>query len=326
MVLTADRLYEKLSEAPLATQGDRFALSFRAMGTDCQIQFGAPSSGRARQFQTQALRWLAEFEARYSRFLPDSLISRINAGAGGDWIPVDAETEGLFQLSDWYHWLTRGLFDPTTLPLLRLWDYHQQPFVPPTPEQIEDARARIGWRRVERQAGAVRLPEAGMALDLGGIGKEYAVDRVLEMARAAGLSDLLVDFGHDLRVSGEPPEKGPWRIGLEDPADPNRCWGGVGVNDRAVCSSGDYFRKVSYGGRVFGHILDPRTGQPVDNACRSVTVIAPTCTDAGILCTAAFILGPEEGLALIDAHHHAEGCLITEKTRYLSRRFHEYML
>ena len=326
MVLSADQLYETLRAAPLTEQGDRFQISFRAMGTPCQLHYQAPSPARGRAFRDQALRWLADFEARYSRYRPDSLISRINDQAGGDWVPVDGETEGLFQLCDWYHWLTRGLFDPTALPLLRLWDYRQTPFAPPAAAAVEQARALLGWRRVERQPGAVRLPEPGMALDLGGIGKEYAVDRVTELARAAGLTHVLVDFGHDLRVCGAPPENGPWRIGLEDPQQPGRCWTGVAVTDHAVCTSGGYLRCAEHGGRTYGHILDPRTGHPSDTPCRAVSVIAPTCTEAGVLATAAFILGPTEGLALLDAHHQAEGCLITERTRYLSRRFHDYML
>ena len=326
MVLSADQLYEAMRAAPLAEHGDRFQIAFRAMGTACQLQYSAPSAARGRQFRDQALRWLADFEARYSRYRPDSLIAQINAAAGGDWVPVDRETEGIFQLCDWYHWVTRGLFDPTALPLLQLWDYKRVPFAPPAPEAVAEARALLGWQRVERQPGAVRLPSAGMALDLGGIGKEYAVDRVCELARAAGLTHVLVDFGHDLRVFGAPPENGPWRIGLEDPNQPGQCWTGVAVTQHAVCSSGGYLRRATHEGRSFSHIVDPRTGAPVDNECRAVSVIAPTCTEAGILATAAFILGPTEGLALIDAHHHAEGCLVTERTRYLSRRFHEYML
>ncbi len=326
MVLSEQELFDRMAGAALQAADGRYAVRFRALGTDCQWQFSAPSPARARQFHEEALRWLAGFEARYSRFRPDSLISTINAAAGGDWVPVDPETESLFQLCDWYHWLTRGLFDPTALPLLQCWDYRRQPFVPPDAAQLAQARSRVGWRRVERQPGAVRLPEPGMALDLGGIGKEYAVDRVIELAQRAGLPHALVDFGHDLRVLGEPPEGGPWRIGLEDPNDPGRSWAGVGVTNRAVCSSGDYLRRAEHNGRRYGHIVDVRTGEPVAHDVRAVTVIAPTCTEAGVLSTAAFILGPEEGLALLDAHHHAAGCLLTERARFLSRRFHEYML
>jgi FAD:protein FMN transferase len=166
-----------------------------------------------------------------------------------------------------------------------------------------------------------------MGIDLGGIGKEYAVDRVFQMARARGLQDLLVDFGRDVRVGGQPPEGGPWRVGLENPLEPGRCWCGVGVTEAAVTTSGDYCRSFTTAdGRVMGHILDPRTGYPVSNGCRSVSVIAQTCTQAGILSTSAFILGREAGLDLIEGHFGSAGCIWHEGRAYGSRRFHEYVL
>jgi thiamine biosynthesis lipoprotein len=271
------------------------------------------------------LHWLAEFEARYSRFLPDSLICRINDSAGVAPVPIDEETDGLFRLCDWFFWSTAGAFDPTMLPLIRLWDYNVKHDHAPEDSEIRAARALIGWDRVVRGRGTVYLPAHGMGIDLGGIGKEYAVDRVLEMGRDWGFRDLIVDFGHDLRVSGEPPEKGAWRIGLEDPFDPGRCWAGVALRDRAVCSSGDYLRKFELNGRRYGHILDPRTGYPVDNGCRSATAIAPTCTAAGILATTAFILGAEKGLELLNTTYQAEGCICTEQGTFQSRRFDAYL-
>ena len=326
MVLTAEPAPPAPQPPPLEALGDRFQQTFRAMGTVCRFHVRAPSPGRAQAFRDRALAWVAAFEARYSRFRPDSLLSRINDEAGRDWVPVDTETEAIFQLCDWYHWVSRGLFDPTALPLLRIWDYRRVPFAPPSDAQIEEARARVGWSRVERRPGAVRLPEAGMALDLGGIGKEYAVDRVFQMARDAGFADVLVEFGGDLRACGHPPEQGPWRIGLEDPQQPGQCHAGLAVNDRAVCTSGGYLRRVEFEGRSFSHILDPRTGRPAATECLAASVIAPTCTEAGMLATTAFILGPSEGLALLDAHHQAEGCLVTARTRVTSRRFHVYVL
>ena len=301
-------------------------LEFQAMGTCCRIDFQQPARGRAEEFKTRVLAWLEDFENRFSRFRPASLVSRINAAAGREWVEIDAEAASLFALCDWFHWVTRGIFDPTSLPLLQLWDYHVPQPVLPASEQIEAARSRIGWPRFRREGRRVFLPEPGMGLDFGGIGKEYAVDRVIEMAAAHGIANAIVDFGHDVRVRGEPPERGPWRIGLEDPADPGRCWAGVAVRDRAVTSSGDYLRGFEIGGRRYGHILDPRTGHPVANGCRSVAVIAPTCTEAGILSTTAFILGPREGLDFLEHQYQAAGCLWDEARCLQTRRFHEYLI
>jgi thiamine biosynthesis lipoprotein len=165
-----------------------------------------------------------------------------------------------------------------------------------------------------------------MSLDLGGIGKEYAVDCVTQLAGARAMESVLVDFGQDVRVQGRPPAKGAWLIGLEDPKNAGHCWASVAVTGHAVATSGDYLRHFVRGGRRYGHIVDPRDGQPVNNQCLSVSVIAPTCTLAGILSTTAFILGPTEGLSLISLCPGAEGCITTDQTHHQTRRFHEYVI
>lgn len=309
-----------LQEGP----GGACHLAFRAMGTACRIDFEAGRRARAEEYRRRVMDWIQDFERRFSRFRPDSLVSRINAAAGREWVEIDAEAEGLFALCDWFFWMTRGVFDPTSLPLLQLWDYRAAE-VPAEP-RVRDALGKVGWKRFQRDGRRVRLPEPGMGIDLGGIGKEYAVDRAMEMAVEHGFGNVLVNFGNDLRVRGEPPEKGAWRIGLEDPREPGRCWGGVAVRDRAVTTSGDYLRKFEAGGRRYGHILDPRTGYPVRNGCLAVSVVAPTCTEAGILSTTAFILGPQEGLAFLDLHQQAEGCLWNGEHRMQTGRFHEYLI
>jgi thiamine biosynthesis lipoprotein len=165
-----------------------------------------------------------------------------------------------------------------------------------------------------------------MGIDIGGIGKEYMVDRVLEMALESGIENILVDFGQDLRVHGEPPEGGPWRIGLEDPFEPGQCWAGVSVQNCAVATSGDYSRNFTLNGHRYGHIIDPRNGYPVANHCLAVSVIAPLCTTAGILSMAAFILGPDLGLKLIENQEQTEGCIVTETGRWETTKFNTYRL
>jgi thiamine biosynthesis lipoprotein len=271
-------------------------------------------------------RWIADFEARYSRFLPESLINRINQSAGREWVEVDTETDRLFSLCHELFFLTHGAFDPTALPLIRLWNWKASPPEIPGDAEIEAARELVGWAKVQRRKGAIFLPRAGMCIDLGGVGKEYAVDRVTQLAGEHGIANVLVDFGQDVRGQGNPAAKPAWHIGLEDPAHPGKCWAGLAIKDRAVATSGDYLRNFQVNGRRYGHILDPRTGHPVDNGCRAVSVIAPACTIAGALSTTAFILGPSEGLKLIGSHIGAEGCIITDNSRHETRRFHEYVV
>jgi thiamine biosynthesis lipoprotein len=277
-----------------------------------------------REFQRDVIAWVAAFEARYSRFIADSLIGRINAAAGQHWVDVDVETERLFGLCHDLVFFTRGAFDPTALPLIRLWDWKANPPVIPENAAVRAARELVGWHKVQRRPGAIFLPRCGMGLDLGGIGKEYAVDCVMNMAIERALPNVLVDFGQDVRVRGTAHEKKFWFIGLEDAKQPGKCWTGVAVTNHAVATSGDYLRNFQVNGRRYGHLIDPRSGLPVDNGCRAVSVVAPSCTIAGVLSTTAFILGPEEGLQLIEKHPGAAGSITTETTRVHTQRFYEY--
>jgi thiamine biosynthesis lipoprotein len=135
-----------------------------------------------------------------------------------------------------------------------------------------------------------------------------------------------VDFGQDIRVRGTPPGRPAWHVGLENPRSPGSCWAGVAVTDHAVASSGDYLRHFVHEGRRYGHIVDPRTGYPVDNGCRAVSVVAPVCAVAGILTTTAFILGPQEGYHLINQYHGASGVVVTETANHITPRFYEHLV
>lgn len=302
-------------------------LSFAALGTQCEVQYAAPEGdAQARAFEQAAAGWVSAFEARYSRFRDDSLVSRINAAAGERWVEIDAEMEMMLQLCETLHFMTGGVLDPTALPLLRLWNYQaEQPRVP-TAEEMAAARAKVGWKKVQRQPGRVFLPERGMALDFGGFGKEYAVDFVAQIALNHGVTRALVDFGHDLRALAAPPDRPAWHIGLEDPKMPGTSSRSIGVVGRGVASSGDYIRCFVAGGKRYGHIIDPRTGAPVANQCLQATVIASTCLQAGVLSTTAFVLGVPKGIEFIQAFPGAEGVITTGHARAQTRGFFQHVV
>lgn len=323
--ISSQQVFARVTEsARVAVEGNLHKLTFQAMNTECRVQVLGASAEQTREYLREVVLWVAGFEARYSRFLPDSLVGRINAAAGRDWVEVDAETERLFALCHELAFFTRGAFDPTALPLIRLWNWRANPPVLPEESALQAARELVGWRKVQRRPGGVFLPQRGMCLDLGGIGKEYAVDWVVGMALERGFPNVLVDFGHDVRVRGAAPGKKFWWIGLEDAQRPGQCWTGAAVTDHAVATSGDYIRHFQINGRRYGHIIDPRTGYPVDNGCRAASVIAPSCTIAGILSTTALILGAQEGLRLIETHLGAAGAITTDTNRIYSKRFPEF--
>lgn len=327
MVLIENSVLERIRRsAQRSAKGGTHELTFHAMGTQCRVKFRTTRVADAAAFQNELLCWVASFEATYSRFLPDSLISRINAKAGVDWVEIDPETERLFDLCSQLVFNTRGAFDPTALPLIRLWNWKAEHPVIPNAADIKATQQLVGWSRVQRKPGAVFLPQAGMCIDLGGIGKEFAVDCVLTLALEQGIQNILVDFGQDVRVHGQPVDKPAWHIGLQDPKNPARCWCGLAVKNHAVATSGDYLRSFTLNGTRYGHIIDPRTGYPVSNGCLAVSVLAPTCTVAGIFSTTAFILGPQEGISFISNFPGAEGCVVTERGTFTTRRFQNYVV
>jgi len=321
----ADAVARVTQSAQASLENGLYKLEFRAMSTPCRVHFHGVTADVARDFQRDVVAWVAHFEARYSRFIPDSLIGKINAAAGEHWVETDPETDRLLALCHELFFFTRGSFDPTALPLMKLWNWKQQPPRLPDAAAIQAARELVGWTKIQRRAGGIFLPQRGMALDLGGIGKEYAVDCVMSMAIQRGIQNILIDFGQDVRVHGHAKEKKFWWIGLDDAQQPGKPWGGVAVNDHAVATSGDYLRNFQVNGVRYGHIIDPRTGYPALNDCRAASVIAPSCTIAGLLSTSACILGAKEGMELIEMHPGAAGAITTNHTKIYSRKFHEYI-
>ena len=301
-------------------------LEFKALGTNCSIKFRLTDERAALLFAAEALGWIGKFEAKFSRFQPTSLVSRINAAAGTEWVAVDDEMEHMLKLADDLHRRTHGILDPTLLPLLRVWDWKQVHLKLPQATEVQAALALTGWQKVQRRPGAVRLPEVGMGLDFGGFGKEYAVDYLAKIARQHGITDALIDLGRDIFAMGGNGRHPFWHVGIEDGCKPGECWGGLAVSDRAVSASGDYARHFTHDGVRYGHILDPRTGWPVSNGMRAVTVIAPSCLEAGVYSTAVFVLGPRDGLHLASLARGVEVCAQSESGIEGSRDFGKWLV
>lgn len=300
-----------------------YDLKFRALGTDCRIQYSATGNDYAAAFAKEAVQWVADFETKYSRFRDSSLISEINRNAGVCWTEIDAEVESIFAICDDLYFMTQEVLDPTMLPLIHLWDYRRKHRSLPSDSSVEETRKLVGWRKVERKPGAVFLPEKGMALDLGGFGKEYAVDKVAAIAVGHRLEGCLVDFGRDIHAVGTPPQSPAWHIGLENPETPGTSWSSLAAVNLGIATSGDYRRFFEHKGRRFGHILDPRSGRPVVNGILAVTIAANSCLEAGVLSTAVFVLGEEEGIKLVEGTFGAEGCIVMNSGIQQTSKFYE---
>ncbi|MFC0539450.1 FAD:protein FMN transferase [Pelagicoccus mobilis] len=329
MVLAGDQAYRKEIKSRLAFEEARglFRLQFQALGTNCGVLFSGVTQEQAFQFAREAVDWVACFEGKYSRFLDTSLLSEINRQAGKAWVKLDEDAEHLFALCDDLNFMTHGRLDPSGLPLILLWDYRRKRLELPSEGEVAQARELVGWQKVERRAGEVFLPREGMCLDFGGFGKEYAVDKVAGLAVSNGIGSALIDFGQDIHVLGTPPDSPAWHIGLEDPARPGSTWVGLAmIREGGVATSGDYHRGFFFEGKRYGHIIDLKTGYPVANGLRSVSVVAPSCLEAGVLSTAAFVAGELEGMKLLEANYGAEGCFVGETSNYQTSRFYEYVV
>jgi FAD:protein FMN transferase len=263
-------------------------IPFRAMASDNEVQIDADAI-RARRAADAAIADVRRIEAKYSRYQDDSLTTRINRSAGGPPVDIDAETAGLIAYADRCFTQSGGRFDITSGVLRRAWDFRRQPPTLPTDAVLAAALARIGWADVEWDERAIRLPRAGMEIDFGGIGKEYAADRMATILIDHGIAHGLVNLGGDVRAVGTQSTGAPWRVGIRHPREVGRTIAAVDLADGAVATSGDYERFFEIDGRRYTHILDPRSGMPV-SYWQSVSVVAPLCIVAGSCSTIAMLM------------------------------------
>jgi len=263
-------------------------VTFRAMASENELQLAAADPAAARRAAAAAVADVQRIEAKYSRYLDDSVTTRINRAAGGDAVAIDAETAALLDYAQRCHDLSGGLFDITAGVLRRVWDFRPRPPRLPAPAALAAARALIGWNDVERDDARVRLPRAGMEIDFGGIGKEYAADRAATILQEAGIAHALVNLAGDVRAIGPQADGTPWRVAIRHPRRENAVIAFVELAGAAVATSGDYERYFDVDGRRYCHILDPRTGMPVMH-WQSVSVVAPLCVVAGSCATIAML-------------------------------------
>ena len=266
-----------------------YRFTFRAMGGEHDLQLREGAAADARRAADAAIADVARIEAKYSRYRDDSLTTRINRAAGGAPVPIDEETAALLHYADRCHAMSDGKFDLTSGVLRRLWDFRAAAPHLPDASALAAARALIGWRDVEWDDRAIRLPRAGMEIDFGGLGKEYAADRAATICRERGIASGLVNLGGDVRAIGAQLDGAPWRVGISDPRAPERAIAGVDVVDAAVATSGDYERFVVIDGVRDCHLLDPATAMPV-TYWRAVSIVAPLAIVAGSLATIAMLL------------------------------------
>ena len=259
------------------------------MASPCEVLLEGVAEDTARSVAQAVADEAWRIEDKFSRYLDGNVVHRINT-ANGQPVSVDAETARLLAFAATLHELSGGRFDVTSGVLREAWTFDGSDRVPAAAD-VEKALGRVGWNRATWKEPEFALP-SGMEIDLGGIGKEYAVDRCVEVLRSSGDMPGLVNLGGDLAVTGPPLARDAWRVAVEgdSPEHADRL---IDLRQGALATSGDARRFLLKNGVRYGHILDPRTGWPVPEAPHSITVAADTCTQAGMLSTMAMLKGKE---------------------------------
>ena len=275
------------------------------MVSPCEVLVDARQRRTALRLLEAAAAEAFRIERKFSRYRDDNIVHEIQHALGRP-IQVDDETAALLDFADRCYRLSDGRFDVTSGVLRRVWRFDGSDRLP-TPEAVTAIRPFIGWENVRWTNPILVVPE-GMEIDFGGIGKEYAVDRVHTLLAATTDAAFLVNFGGDLRASCPRSGGPPWRVGVDDPRVAGVPVRIVELLRGALATSGDTRRFLERDGVRYSHILDPRTGWPVVGAPRSITVAAPTCTEAGMLATFAMLRGPEAEIFL-DAEGVRHWCI-----------------
>jgi FAD:protein FMN transferase len=275
--------------ATLTRDADHWIGRFVAMASPCEILIDDAPASLARQVLDAVASEAWRIERKYSRYRTDSAVHTINESAGSEML-VDDETANLLDFAATLTHLSEGAFDITSGVLRKVWTFDGGDRVP-TQQQIEAVLESIGWHKVHWRRPALKL-RAGMQIDLGGIGKEYAVDSAAGLvARRAPRLSCLINFGGDVAVRNSRENGEPWRVGIESYARAGAAERVVQLSRGALATSGDARRFVFRDGQRYSHILDARTGWPVRNAPHSITVAADTCTQAGTITTLAMLKG-----------------------------------
>ncbi len=286
-----------------------YTVSSDAMGTTVQIKLDAASQEQLQELAEHGFAAVFAIDALLSDYKDDSQLSEANRDAAARPVTIDPDFIAVLEEARRIADASGGAFDVTVGPLIDLWWLAVKDGVPPSDSAIAATLERVDYTALELDGNALRFGKPGLRLDFGAIAKGYAVDKAVAALKEKGVPRAIVDAGGDLFVLGLQPSGNPFRIGIEHPsADTPLCV--VAIADRAVTTSGVKRRYFEIGDVRFNHIVDPRTGRPVDEAV-SVTVIASTAMLADGLSTAVMVLGREEGLALVDRFPGAEALVVT---------------
>lgn len=261
--------------------------SFKAMASPCEVIIETPDKAEAERVVNAVAAEAWRIEQKFSRYRDDNITFKINH-ADGEVIDVDEETARLLDFANQLYQISEGMFDVTSGVLRKAWHFDRSDNIP-AQEQIDVLLPIIGWDRVGWDKPKLKLA-ANMEIDLGGIGKEYAVDRCALLARELSDASILINFGGDLTITQPRKDGNDWTIGRLS-SDASAPVGVIKLKRGALATSGDAHRYLQKDGKRYCHVLNPKTGWPVEDPPHTVSVAAPTCVEAGMLSTLALLQG-----------------------------------
>jgi len=258
-----------------------------AMASPCDVLMEVGDESLAQEILNAVANEAWRIEDKFSRYKKDNIIFQINH-SNGEAVAIDEETSRLLDFANELFEISDGMFDVTSGVLRQIWKFDGSNNVPEK-KRVKKILKNIGWQKVDRQEGSVALPE-GMEIDLGGIGKEYAVDRCAQIARQKTKQSVLVNFGGDLAMTTARKNKTFWSVGRLVTGSDETC-GIFQLYGGAIATSGDANRYLLKNGVRYSHILNPKTGWSIIDAPHTVSVAAPTCIEAGMMSTLAMLQG-----------------------------------
>jgi FAD:protein FMN transferase len=268
------------------------------MGTRIYVEVWSDDAAKGDDAISAVMAEMTRIDELMSHYKPQSELSQINARAAQEPVKVDKELFDLIKRSVYFSQITAGAFDITYASVGHLYDFPNR--VHPTEQQIKSALPAVNYHNLllDPDHLTVRFEHPGMRIDLGGIGKGYAVDRGIDILKARGIQHAVVTAGGDTRIIGDHMGR-PWVVGIRHPDDKNKVVTRIPLIDTAMSTSGDYERYFDEKGVRYHHIIDPRTGHSASKV-RSATILGPTATETDGMSKTAFVLGPEKALEIIN--------------------------
>ncbi|MDO8684388.1 MAG: FAD:protein FMN transferase [Armatimonadota bacterium] len=296
--------------------GGEFKQARWLMGTVAEIDLFADSETKADAAFEAAFAEMAKIDSLMSNWKADSEISIVNREGHIRPVKVSPELMETLEASLKYSRLSRGAFDVTVGPLVRLWGFMGGEKRVPALDEIVRALRSVGYEKVLLDSGSLKVQLAGVGVyvDLGGIAKGYALDRATLTLKRLGIQRALLDLGGNIYALETRPDGKPWEVGVRNPRDESRILTVLRLKNQAVATSGDYEKYFTINGKRYSHIIDPRTGKPAVG-CVSATVVAPTAVESDALSTAVFVMGPKKGFALLKTIPGVAGIAVSDKMR-----------